>query len=188
MARQRPSEVRFTQLLKFAFQHINPVTQLLVECIGGRFAACKGMRRIYHVISRPLPNTDNLSVDAQWIIAKKDYQAEEKKQKSSPSQKAKQDAEDATYHSGEDDAMRCILYIHGGKLNHGTVQPEFDFDFFRWILLWKCRSRTVNPHLAEFDIDTDTYTPYRYSTQRNARKINGRVFCKDISSVLKFIK
>lgn len=86
-------------------------------CIGGRFEVYKGSSSdnctCKFQIIKILPNE---RVDAQWIIAKKDWEEEEKRQKNmTPAQKARQDVEDAQYHSGSDDDMRCILYIHGGR-------------------------------------------------------------------------
>ncbi|KAI0359652.1 alpha/beta-hydrolase [Trametes cingulata] len=87
-------------------------------------------------------------VDAEWIVAKKDWQEAKKRQKArgvstdgpasldpgNPNQEMP-----ATYQP-EMDEMRCILYAHGGGYYFGSIDQE------------------------------------RYCMQRLARKINGRVF------------
>ncbi|PPQ64555.1 hypothetical protein CVT24_008457 [Panaeolus cyanescens] len=92
-------------------------------------------------------------VDAQWITAKKDWQEAKRKHKmqkdkaaegskastSDPTERGPSTTENGTYEK-EMDAMRCILYLHGGGYYFGSVDQE------------------------------------RYSIQRHARKINGRVF------------
>ncbi|KAI9062340.1 alpha/beta-hydrolase [Trametes sanguinea] len=93
-------------------------------------------------------------VDAEWIVAKKDWQEAKKRQKArqastgSPSPDAGGPSLDAgntsqempaTYQP-EMDEMRCILYAHGGGYYFGSIDQE------------------------------------RYCMQRLARKINGRVF------------
>ncbi|KAI0332971.1 alpha/beta-hydrolase [Cubamyces sp. BRFM 1775] len=87
-------------------------------------------------------------VDAEWIVAKKDWQEAKKRQKAreaSTDGPASLDAGNpsqempATYQP-EMDQMRCILYAHGGGYYFGSIDQE------------------------------------RYCMQRLARKINGRVF------------
>ncbi|OSC99852.1 alpha/beta-hydrolase [Trametes coccinea BRFM310] len=93
-------------------------------------------------------------VDAEWIVAKKDWQEAKRRQKarqastSSPAPDAGGPSLDAgntsqempaTYQP-EMDEMRCILYAHGGGYYFGSIDQE------------------------------------RYCMQRLARKINGRVF------------
>ncbi|KAI8973983.1 Alpha/Beta hydrolase protein [Trametes punicea] len=89
-------------------------------------------------------------VDAEWIVAKKDWQEAKKRQKareaSSPDPGAASPEADnpnqempATYQP-EMDQMRCILYAHGGGYYFGSIDQE------------------------------------RYCIQRLARKVNGRVF------------
>ncbi|KAF9486039.1 alpha/beta-hydrolase [Pholiota conissans] len=93
-------------------------------------------------------------VDGQWITARKDYQEAKRRHKMKHAQD-KQSAdkgpdpplmtEDPSSTTGgayekDMDAMRCILYLHGGGYYFGSVDQE------------------------------------RYSIQRMARKINGRVF------------
>ncbi|KAG6815607.1 hypothetical protein H0H87_012987 [Tephrocybe sp. NHM501043] len=87
-------------------------------------------------------------VDAQWITAKKDW--ENAKRRMKMQEKAKgleipptgsdEKAGDSDIYEKHMDAMRCILYSHGGGYYFGSVDQE------------------------------------RYSIQRHARKINGRVF------------
>ncbi|KAI0790560.1 hypothetical protein C8Q75DRAFT_806462 [Abortiporus biennis] len=101
-------------------------------------------------------------VDAEWIVAKKDWAEAKKKAKahkktptssSRPSVERSQslphiDSEgsdgngetSSEHYQPEMDEMRCILYAHGGGYYFGSVDQE------------------------------------RYSIQRHARKINGRVF------------
>ncbi|KAI0629024.1 alpha/beta-hydrolase [Trametes polyzona] len=87
-------------------------------------------------------------VDAEWIVAKKDWQEAKRKQKAReasvdgpPSMDAGNPSQDApaTYQP-EMDEMRCVLYAHGGGYYFGSFDQE------------------------------------RYVIQRLARKINGRVF------------
>ncbi|PIL33424.1 hypothetical protein GSI_04046 [Ganoderma sinense ZZ0214-1] len=89
-------------------------------------------------------------VDAEWIVAKKDYQEAKRRQKvrqmsmSTPSSLPR-DGDDASQemlpsYQPEMDEMRCVLYAHGGGYYFGSFDQE------------------------------------RYSIQRLARKINGRVF------------
>ncbi|KJA28859.1 hypothetical protein HYPSUDRAFT_33255 [Hypholoma sublateritium FD-334 SS-4] len=90
-------------------------------------------------------------VDGQWITAKKDYQEAKKRYKEQtkagpadgsgplPTKEDVKNSTDGTYNE-DMDAMRCILYLHGGGYYFGSVDQE------------------------------------RYSIQRLARKINGRVF------------
>ncbi|EAU91257.2 lipase/esterase [Coprinopsis cinerea okayama7 len=77
-------------------------------------------------------------VDAQWIAAKKDWR-EAKRRFKQRGEKYSTANEEGTY-AKDMDAMRCILYLHGGGYYFGSVDQE------------------------------------RYSIQRLARKINGRVF------------
>ncbi|KAI0645263.1 alpha/beta-hydrolase [Trametes meyenii] len=87
-------------------------------------------------------------VDAEWIVAKRDWQEAKRKQKAreastdgAPSLDAGNTSQEmpATYQP-EMDEMRCILYAHGGGYYFGSIDQE------------------------------------RYVIQRLARKINGRVF------------
>ncbi|EGO26401.1 hypothetical protein SERLADRAFT_414458 [Serpula lacrymans var. lacrymans S7.9] len=115
----------------------------LIKALGGDDIA----KRIVGVVA--------VSVDAEWITARKDWReakkrtkAYEKQKKSStdPSPKGKSDTDlegeepsngTDTYNE-EMDEMRCILYAHGGGYYFGSIDQE------------------------------------RYSIQRHARKINGR--------------
>ncbi|KAF8963661.1 hypothetical protein BDZ97DRAFT_1939461 [Flammula alnicola] len=90
-------------------------------------------------------------VDGQWITARKDWQEAKRRHKirrereqkglSNPplSSEDMQNSKEGVYEK-DMDAMRCILYLHGGGYYFGSVDQE------------------------------------RYSIQRHARKINGRVF------------
>ncbi|KAH6914019.1 lipase/esterase [Coprinopsis sp. MPI-PUGE-AT-0042] len=79
-------------------------------------------------------------VDAQWIVAKKDWREAKRRHKQrGEAYPASNPNEEGTYVK-DMDAMRCILYLHGGGYYFGSVDQE------------------------------------RYSIQRLARKINGRVF------------
>ncbi|EPQ55203.1 lipase/ esterase, partial [Gloeophyllum trabeum ATCC 11539] len=97
-------------------------------------------------------------VNCEWIVAKKDWQEAKKRYKArekvrqeksngSPKENGNEvppegvdDPEDDNAYDAEMDAMRCILWFHGGGYYFGSVDQE------------------------------------RYSIQRYARKINGRVF------------
>ncbi|KAH9889491.1 hypothetical protein C8Q73DRAFT_707875 [Cubamyces lactineus] len=87
-------------------------------------------------------------VDAEWIVAKRDWQEAKKRQKAremSTDGPASFDAgnpsqEMPASYQPEMDQMRCILYAHGGGYYFGSIDQE------------------------------------RYCMQRLARKINGRVF------------
>ncbi|RPD68091.1 alpha/beta-hydrolase [Lentinus tigrinus ALCF2SS1-7] len=86
-------------------------------------------------------------VDAEWIVAKKDWQEAKKKQKArgmshdgAPVENGNTQQELPAQYQPEMDEMRCILYAHGGGYYFGSIDQE------------------------------------RYSIQRLARKINGRVF------------
>ncbi|RXW24937.1 hypothetical protein EST38_g897 [Candolleomyces aberdarensis] len=88
-------------------------------------------------------------VDGQWIVARKDWkEAQRRHKRCDPAQSPPREngtatpqavEEEATYNE-DMDAMRCILFLHGGGYYFGSVDQE------------------------------------RYSIQRLARKINGRVF------------
>ncbi|TBU41951.1 alpha/beta-hydrolase [Dichomitus squalens] len=85
-------------------------------------------------------------VDAEWMVAKKDYQEAKKKQKAcgtsgpEPPENGDANEEMPSQYQPEMDEMRCVLYAHGGGYYFGSLDQE------------------------------------RYSIQRLARKINGRVF------------
>ena len=61
-------------------------------------------------------------MDAEWIVAKKDYQEAKKKQKAremngSPSQENGDASQEMPpQYQPEMDEMRCVLYAHGGRL------------------------------------------------------------------------
>ena len=67
-------------------------------------------------------------MDAEWIVAKKDYQEAKKKQKTremSTHRSASQDAENPNQemppeYQPEMDEMRCVLYAHGGTESQGS--------------------------------------------------------------------
>ncbi|KIM40342.1 hypothetical protein M413DRAFT_177504 [Hebeloma cylindrosporum] len=87
-------------------------------------------------------------VDAQWITAKKDWKEAKRRHKREQNMKDLPSPPPTEHVKGKPegvyekdmDAMRCILYLHGGGYYFGSVDQE------------------------------------RYSIQRFARKINGRVF------------
>jgi hypothetical protein len=70
----------------------------------------------------PLYSTFRNSVDAQWITAKKDWQDEKRRQKTSNKLRENHDTAspeaqtDTGDYEEEMDEMRCILYSHGGPL------------------------------------------------------------------------
>ena len=97
-----------------------------------------------------------IRVDAQWIVAKKDYQQAKKQQKTNEKYSAEineknrtDDTQDAEpIYRPEMDEMRCILYFHGGGYYFGSVDQE------------------------------------RYFLQRYARKFGGRIL--GMSALLKY--
>lgn len=65
------------------------------------------------------------SVDAQWIVAKKDYHKAKKRRKEWEKERVRRETlenEESTY-MPEMDEMRCILYFHGGEcvVNQGFL-------------------------------------------------------------------
>jgi len=125
------------------------------------------------------------SVDGQWVVARKDWQEAKKRAKSkerrdksrerrekegekSPQQPTTTDSTPAKDTSESDytpdmDEQRCILYFHGGKPQCGFILcvPFFLTRFFY----------VGGYYFGSVDQE-------RYSVQRFARKINGRVFGK----------
>ncbi|KAF5382996.1 hypothetical protein D9757_006344 [Collybiopsis confluens] len=85
-------------------------------------------------------------VDAQWITAKKDWQIHKEREKTQRDEPHLDQGERTTYHENMD-TMRCILYAHG---------PCFS-------------DKGGGYYFGSVDQE-------RYSIQRYARKINGRVF------------
>lgn len=84
-------------------------------------------------------------MDAEWIVAKKDYQEAKRKQKArersmNSSSPGFQDAENASQempptYQPEMDEMRCVLYAHGGMSRYYMglcISPNV----VRWLLLW----------------------------------------------------
>lgn len=96
-----------------------------------------------------------ISVDAQWIAVKKDYQQakrrrkQQEQQQGRPNEPSKSSAsadvlpEDAEIeetevepvYRAEMDDMRCILYAHGGE-SSVAISDGIDLDASRRILLW----------------------------------------------------
>ena len=125
-------------------------------------------------------------VDGEWIVAKKDWQEAKKRAKSKESRdedkerreketnKSTQQSSTADSASTEDpsesgytpdmDEQRCILYFHGGKSPSGLWTSFADSDCLVIV--------TVGGYYFG-SVDQE-----RYSIQRFARKINGRVFGK----------
>ena len=123
------------------------------------------------------PNFESLNkvcrVDAEWIVAKKDWEEAKKRQKSQDKQRTASlgkngrksasaptvttpEEEEGSYDADMDE-MRCILYTHGG---------EFKVSGFRTLL-------------AQYEIGGyyfGSVDQERYAIQRFARKVNGRVF------------
>ena len=89
-----------------------------------------------HIHGSAAPAHAISSVDGQWITAKKDYQEAKKRYKeqaragtadassnSPPTNEDVKNSPNGTY--DEDmDAMRCILYLHGGGYYFGSVDQE----------------------------------------------------------------
>ncbi len=102
----------------------------------------------------------SISVDAQWITAKKDWREAKKRYKMHQNQMS--DAEPGSFRSSEQpartlngnmsgtyekhmDEMRCVLYIHGGKSFRIGFASIFlgSYLILRRILLWERRSGEV---------------------------------------------
>ena len=72
------------------------------------------------------------SVDAQWITAKKDWQEAKRRHKmhreqnltDSPSSPSTDGKPEAVYEK-DMDAMRCILYLHGGTIETFSSAVSF---------------------------------------------------------------
>ena len=89
------------------------------------------------------------SIDAQWVVAKKDWKEAKKKYKEQEKHKdAKEagrkpeavdlgDPESGTYHQDMDE-MRCILYAHGGMYRSFLLHKPCLIEENRWILFRKC--------------------------------------------------
>lgn len=80
-------------------------------------------------------NTPMCSVDAQWIIAKKDWKEAERRHKMHREQNSKslpslpptehvKGKPEAVYEK-DMDAMRCILYLHGGMTEMAASAVSF---------------------------------------------------------------
>ena len=128
------------------------------------------------------------SVDGEWIVAKKDWQeakkrAESKERKDKSRERREKEREKSSQQStttdsapAEDtsepgytpdmDEQRCILYFHGGKPQCGFILRVTCF------LTWTPFDFYVGGYYFG-SVDQE-----RYSIQRFARKINGRVFGK----------
>jgi hypothetical protein len=97
---------------------------------------------------REFPSSTN-RVDAQWISTKKDWREAKRRHKmqqalQGPNNNSSADAfpeSNGTYNK-EMDAMRCILYAHGG-ICYSLTQTIFFLMQIRRLLLWECRSRAV---------------------------------------------
>ncbi|KAK7036461.1 hypothetical protein VNI00_011658 [Paramarasmius palmivorus] len=100
-------------------------------------------------------------VDAQWITAKKDWQEAKRRYKmQDKAATAKENlakSEDDNVYDKDMDEMRCILYSHGGEI--------FDSN-----------SKCYNAQMPQGGYYFGSVDQERYSIQRYARKINGRVF------------
>ncbi|EJD08013.1 alpha/beta-hydrolase [Fomitiporia mediterranea MF3/22] len=93
-------------------------------------------------------------VDAQWIVAKKDYERIKKQRKRQQQQQADQLRKEATENEEEDavydpemDELRCILYFHGGGYYFGSVDQERYF-LQRFARKSGCRMLAVSYRLA----------------------------------------
>lgn len=122
------------------------------------------------------------SVDGQWITAKKDWREAKRRHKSQRKQKdsatqppldsdnPKQS--DASVYEQSMDEMRCILYLHGG-VYIDVLWNYYSLGLGGYYFGSVDQERSVDKIMGvlhSFDI------LYRYSIQRLARKINGRVF------------
>jgi acetyl esterase/lipase len=117
-----------------------------------------GVRAESRIISSALTPS---SVDAQWVTARKDWREAKRRykmhQKSKTSSAAPVDpAADSAPYEEHMDEMRCILYSHGGAYPSCTSPHDLDV-------------RQGGYYFGSVDQE-------RYSIQRHARKINGRVF------------
>lgn len=123
-------------------------------------------------------------VEAQWITAKKDWREAKKRQKLY--EKLKEDIalndtpEETAHYEKEMDAMRCILYLHGGMPFHfpGHRPQRLSREQGATTLAVSINTgnNTVNACLR---CVSDLHL--RYSMQRHARKTNGRVLGKHLS-------
>ena len=129
------------------------------------------------------------SVGGEWIVTKKDWKeaerrekskerrdrSNEKKERERPPQESNTTDSASTEDTSEPnytpdmDEQRCILYLHGGKLPF-SLNARIVFGF-----------RLPNPDILLFLCSVGGYyfgsvDQERYSIQRFARKINGRVF------------
>ncbi|KAJ7686541.1 hypothetical protein B0H17DRAFT_1013522 [Mycena rosella] len=114
--------------------------QYLITALGGEDVARQMVGGCKWWQVRGVPG-----VDAQWVTARKDWQEAKRRYKMYNKSKTTSEtpvdpAADSSPYEEHMDAMRCILYSHGGGYYFGSVDQE------------------------------------RYSIQRHARKINGRVF------------
>jgi hypothetical protein len=154
---------------------------------GGKFGGSKGTVSCFDLSHEKLTH-GHLSVDGEWIVAKKDWQEAKKRAKSKErrdkskerrekeKEKSAQQSSTADSTSLEDgpeseyppdmDDQRCILYFHGGELSLGF---NFRVAFIMWIPRPLC---SVGGYYFG-SVDQE-----RYSIQRFARKMNGRVFGK----------
>lgn len=118
------------------------------------------------------------SVEGEWIVARKDWQEAKRRAKSrerrerkekergKPVQQSTDSASEETSDTGytpDMDEQRCILYLHGGERVASICGLPFPSD----------RSIYLCPVGGYYFGSVDQE---RYSIQRFARKMNGRVF------------
>lgn len=91
-----------------------------------------------------------VSVDAEWIVAEKDWQEAKKKQKARGLSMETPAVDGGNAHQElppqyqpEMDEMRCILYAHGGTLANSCLGSLVSIEPYRRILFREHRPRKV---------------------------------------------
>ncbi len=154
---------------------------------GGRCEESKGESSHIHSFSGFEPIAFDDSVDAEWIVARKDWQEAKKKQKArgmssdgAPVDNGNTHQELPPQYSPEMDEMRCILYAHGGM--SVTDEPAlYSRSHFAQVATTLAVSTRRGGHGTYASMTCNVSSPRRYSIQRLARKINGRVFGEPLS-------
>jgi hypothetical protein len=133
-------------------------------------------------------NSKISSVDGEWMVSKKDLKPAKERTKSFENgeqgkeggkrerERSAQESDTSDSSSAEDtsgsrypsdmDGLKCILFFHGGKASF-CAQPSF-FNFLTW----------YNSFFSVGGYYFGSIDQERYSIQRFARKMGGRVFGK----------
>lgn len=124
------------------------------------------------------------SVDGQWIAAKKDWLEAKRKYKmqeatakgSAGTPEASPNAQDQGLYEEEMDEMRCILYLHGGAYCAIAMRRSVsEYHQVATTLGALTKNGVHHVSVSKRSVEIDS-CQFRYSIQRYARKINGRVF------------